>query len=84
MYSFSRDLIANLGSHGLINVTSPACDLSPAKNSLRFSLICNRSNLAPGNVDKYLFADNSGHLTPFGYSLVSVFVLAEMAVKGWL
>jgi len=84
LYSFSRDLISNLGSHGLINVTSPACDLSPAKNSLGFSLICNRSNLAPGDVDKYLFADNSGHLTPFGYSLVSGFVLKEMAVKGWL
>lgn len=84
LYSFSRDLISNLGSHGLLNVTSPACDLSPAKNSLHFSLICNRSNLAPGNVDKYLFADNSGHLTPFGYSLVSGYVLAEMAVKGWL
>ena len=84
MYAFSRDLIANLGSHGLINVTSPACDLSPAKNSLGFSLICNRSNLAPGNVDKYLFADNSGHLTPFGYSLVSGYVLTEMAFRRWL
>lgn len=84
IYTFSRDLIANLGSHGLVNATSPACDLSPAKNPLGFSLICNRSNLAPGNVDKYLFADNSGHLTPFGYSLVSVYVAKEMAGKGWL
>jgi outer membrane lipase/esterase len=84
LYGFYRDLIANLGSHGLLNVTSPACDLSPAKNSLGFSLVCNRSNLAPGNVDKYLFADNSGHLTPFGYSLVSGFVLTGMAGKGWL
>ena len=84
MYAFSRDLIVNLGSYGLLNVSSPACDLSPAKNPLGFSLICNRSNLAPGNVDKYLFADNSGHLTPFGYSLVSVYVLKEMAGKGWL
>ena len=84
MYAFSRDLIVNLGSYGLLNVSSPACDLSPAKNPLGFSLICNRSNLAPGNVDKYLFADNSGHLTPFGYSLVSLFVSKEMAGRGWL
>jgi outer membrane lipase/esterase len=84
MYAFSRDLIVNFGSYGLLNVSSPACDLSPAKNPLGFSLICNRSNLAPGNVDKYLFADNSGHLTPFGYSLVSVYVLKEMASKGGL
>lgn len=84
MYTFSRDLIVNLGSYGLLNVSSPACDLSPAKNSLGFSLICNRSNLAPGNVDKYLFADNSGHLTPFGYSLVSIYVAKEMAGRGWL
>ena len=84
MYTFSRELIANLGSYGLINVTSPACDLSPAKNPLGFSLICNRSTLAPGNVDKYLFADNSAHLTPFGYSLVAGYVLTQMAFKGWL
>ena len=82
LYTFSRDLIVNLGSYGLLNVSSPACDLSPAKNPLGFSLICNRSNLAPGNVDKYLFADNSGHLTPFGYSLLAVYVAKEMAGRG--
>lgn len=84
IYTFSRDLIVNLGSYGLLNVSSPACDLSPAKNPLGFSLVCNRSNLAPGNVDKYLWADNSGHLTPFGYSLVAVYVAKEMAGRGWL
>lgn len=83
MYSFSRELINKSGSYELVNTTTPACDLSPAKNPLGFSLICNRSTLAPGNVDKYLFADNSGHLTPFGYSLVALFVLKEMAGRGW-
>jgi phospholipase/lecithinase/hemolysin len=84
MNTFSRDLIVNLGSYGLLNVSSPACDLSPAKNPLGFALTCNRSNLAPGNVDNYLLADNSGHLTPFGYSLVAVYVAKEMAARGWL
>lgn len=84
MYTFSRDLIVNQGAYGLLNVSSPACDLSPAKNSLGFALICNRFNLAPGNVDKYLLADNSGYLTPFDYSLVSVYVAKEMAGRGWL
>lgn len=52
MYTFNRDLIANLGAYGLLNVSRSAYDLSVAKNPLGFLLICNRSNLASGNVDK--------------------------------
>lgn len=83
-YTTSRDQIANPAKYGLTNVTMPACDLSPAKNSLGLSLICNKSNLVAGNVDNYMFADNAGHQTPFGYFLLSRLVSNEMAARGWL
>lgn len=81
-YTVSRDEIANPVQYGLTNVSSPACDIS--KLLTGNSLVCTTATLVPGVVDKYLFADNSGHMTPYGYELLAKTVLSEMTKKGWL
>lgn len=82
-YTVGRDQIANPVQYGLTNVTGTACDLSPAKNILSSSLVCNPTNLTAGVVDKYQFSDTV-HPTPYGHQLISQFVSSEMAKKGWL
>jgi phospholipase/lecithinase/hemolysin len=81
-YSESYNQYANPAAYGLSNVTDTACDLSPEKNPLGSSLICNQYNLIPGNTDQYLFADRV-HPTPYGYSLIAQLVIKEMRYKGW-
>lgn len=82
-YTSSDDEAAHPAAYGLTNTTSPACDLTAAKNPLGSSLVCNATNLVPGVVDHYQFAD-SVHPTPFGYRLLAQLVSTEMARKGWL
>ncbi|ALK99013.1 esterase [Massilia sp. WF1] len=79
----SRDQATNPAPYGLTNTTTPACDLSPAKNPLGSSLVCNKNNLIAGDVSHYMFAD-SVHPTPFEYALIARYVLEQMTVKGWL
>ncbi|MGJ7916349.1 SGNH/GDSL hydrolase family protein [Massilia sp. LXY-6] len=81
--AISRDQATNPAPYGLTNTTTPACDLSPAKNPLGSSLVCNKNNLIAGDVSHYMFAD-SVHPTPFEYSLIARYMLEQMAVKGWL
>jgi phospholipase/lecithinase/hemolysin len=81
--TISRDQATNPAPYGLTNTTTPACDLSSAKNPLGSSLVCNKSNLIAGDVSHYMFAD-SVHPTPFEYALIARYVLEQMAVKGWL
>lgn len=82
-YTSSDDEAAHPVAYGLTNTTTPACDLTAAKNPLGSSLVCNATNLIPGVVDHYQFAD-SVHPTPFGYQLLAQLVSTEMARKGWL
>jgi phospholipase/lecithinase/hemolysin len=81
--AISRDQSINPAPYGLTNTTTPACDLTPAKNPLGSSLVCNKNNLIAGDVSRYMFAD-SVHPTPFEYSLIARYVLEQMTVKGWL
>jgi phospholipase/lecithinase/hemolysin len=81
--AISRDQSTNPTPYGLTNTTTPACDLSPAKNPLGSSLVCTKNNLIAGDVSHYMFAD-SVHPTPFEYSLIARYVLEQMTVKGWL
>jgi phospholipase/lecithinase/hemolysin len=81
--TISRDQATNPTPYGLTNTTTPACDLSPAKNPLGSSLVCNKTNLIAGDVSHYMFAD-SVHPTPFEYALIARYVLEQMTVKGWL
>jgi phospholipase/lecithinase/hemolysin len=81
--TISRDQATNPAPYGLTNTTTPACDLTPAKNPLGSSIVCNKNNLIAGDVSHYMFAD-SVHPTPFEYSLIARYVLEQMTVKGWL
>ena len=45
VFTVSHDQATNPGPYGLTNVTTRACDLSPAKNPLGGSLGCNATNL---------------------------------------
>ena len=79
----SHDQAVNPAPYGLTNTTDTACDLTPAKNPLGSSLVCNAKNLKSGDVSHYMFAD-AVHPTPFEYALIARYVLEQMAVKGWL
>jgi outer membrane lipase/esterase len=81
--AISRDQSVNPTPYGLTNTTTPACDLSAAKNPLGSSLVCNKNNLIAGDVSHYMFAD-SVHPTPFEYALIARYVIEQMTVKGWL
>ncbi|HEX8786542.1 MAG TPA: SGNH/GDSL hydrolase family protein [Telluria sp.] len=83
LFSISHDQVNNPAPYGLTNTSTPACDLSAAKNPLGSSLICTKNNLISGDVSHYMFADQI-HPTPFEYSLVARYVLEQMTVKGWL
>jgi phospholipase/lecithinase/hemolysin len=81
--SISRDQATNPAPYGLTVTNKSACDLSPAKNPLGSSLVCNKNNLISGDVSHYMFADGV-HPTPFEYALIARYVLEQMTVKGWL
>jgi outer membrane lipase/esterase len=95
VFAVSHDQATNPGPYGLTNVKDTACDLTPgtpatattpaipAKNPLGNSLGCNGTNLIPGDVSHYSFAD-SVHPTPFNYLLLARYVSKFMVVKGWL
>ncbi|MGB8517943.1 MAG: SGNH/GDSL hydrolase family protein [Gallionella sp.] len=83
-FTASHDEFVNPAPYGLTNVTTPACNLtSPSPNALGSSLVCNSTNLIPGVVTNYLFADDV-HPTPFGYLLLARYVSRSMIIKGWL
>ena len=73
----------NPSQYGLTNVTAPACNLSKSVNPLASSLVCTTSNVIPGDISHYLFADYV-HPTPYGYSLLAKYTATQMALRGWL
>lgn len=82
LFSRFRDHAANPAAYGISNVTTPACDLTPAKNPLGSSLVCSANNLIPGDTSKYYFAD-SVHPTPFGNELFASYIGGEIAKRNW-
>lgn len=89
-HKFDRDQANNPGSFGFSNVTTPVCadvdsdkPLSPVKNVLHSSLVCNKNNLIAGADQNYKFADTV-HPTPFTNQLLAQHVTKEMVKKGWL
>jgi phospholipase/lecithinase/hemolysin len=76
--------------YGLTNVTDVACNLFAPANALDLtkdgsgsSLVCNTSNLVPGDTSRFLFADGV-HPTPYGHKLLAQYVTDSMAKAGWL
>jgi outer membrane lipase/esterase len=82
-FAASHDQATNPAPYGLTNVATPACDLTPAKNPLASSLVCNGSNLVAGDVSHYAFSDTV-HPTPFVQFLLASYVSRTMLQKGWL
>jgi phospholipase/lecithinase/hemolysin len=82
LFTRFRDHAANPSAYGISNVTTPACDLTPAKNPLGSSLVCSANNLIAGDTSKYYFADNV-HPTPLGQSLFASFISDELAKRKW-
>lgn len=83
VYAVTYDQTRNPGPYGLTNVKDLACDLSPAKNPIASSLVCNKANVVAGDVSHYMFAD-SVHPTPFEYWLTARYIIEKMTVKGWI
>jgi phospholipase/lecithinase/hemolysin len=82
LFARSHDQFINPARYGLTDVGTPACDLNPARNALQSSLVCNGTNLNPGDVSHHAFADGV-HLTPYNYALLSDLVATSMVEKGW-
>jgi phospholipase/lecithinase/hemolysin len=84
-YSQGRDQTANPAQYSLTNVTTPACSTtSPANPFQGSSLGCTSASTVQADVSGFLYADSSGHPTPFGYQLLAQFVGVQMAKAGWL
>lgn len=81
-YADNRNQIANPKNYDLSNVRDTACNLELA-NALGSSLVCNASNINPGDVSHYLFADTV-HPTPYGYKLLAQLVTKSLVLAGWL
>lgn len=81
LYTVSREEVAHPETFGLTNVTTPACGANALGTT---SLACNASNVISGDVSHYMFADATGHATPFEYALIAQYVAEQMIVKGWL
>ncbi len=91
LFTVSDQQISNPSIFGLTNVSTPACNLNYPNNILATqgsadsgsSLVCNTSNLIPGDVSNYEFADTV-HPTPYGNILLARYVATQMVTKGWL
>ena len=83
VYAANTDQFLNPQLYGLSNVTTPACSLSAPANVLASSLVCNSSNLVPGDVSTYLLAD-SVHPTPFGHVLLVLDATRNLVAAGWM
>ncbi|EWS54981.1 hypothetical protein [Methylibium sp. T29] len=83
-YSRGREQVANPGTFGVTNVTTPACDLAAtALNGFVLgSLGCSETTLIAGDVSHYQFADGV-HPTPYGHQLLANYVLDRMSAVGW-
>jgi phospholipase/lecithinase/hemolysin len=80
-YTESTNQANNPGPYGLTNVKDRACSTTNALGGT--SLVCNSTNLNPGDVSHYQYADDV-HPTPYGYELLAKFVLSEMIKAGLL
>jgi outer membrane lipase/esterase len=78
-YTESTAQANNPASYGLTNVTGRACSVNNPLGGT--SLVCNASNLNPGDVSRYQYADDV-HPSPYGYELLGKFVQSEMIKAG--
>jgi outer membrane lipase/esterase len=65
--------------YGLLNATTPACDLTKVSSAL----FCSAATTVAADVSKYWFSDDV-HLTPYGYQLLARVVTDTMTRANWL
>jgi len=82
-YTLTHDQATNPGIYGLTNSSDTACDLTPAKNPLESSLVCNANNLKAGDVSHYAFADTV-HPTPYMHLQAARYISERLIAKGWM
>lgn len=78
-YTESTIQADNPARYGLTNVRDSACGTNVLGGS---ALVCNASNLNPGDVSRYLYSDGV-HPTPYGYELLAKFVVSAMIKSGF-
>lgn len=81
IHARSTDQADNPAKYGIGNLTTPACDES--RLVLPSSLVCTQDTLIAGDLSSHFYADDV-HPTPFGYRLVSDFVLEQLKARSWL
>lgn len=84
-YGLLADMLANPRQYDLSNVSDVACGpnaLTATGAAHHTSLVCNSSNVLPGDRSRYLFADGM-HLTPYAHRLFTHFALDQMREAGW-
>ncbi len=80
LFAQSQAQLANPAAFGISNATSPACGANALGTT---SLACNITNVKPGDVSHYIFADEV-HPAPYGHTLIAKKVADDMVAKGWL
>lgn len=84
-YTQGQDQIAHPDQYALSNITTPACATNSPANPLGgTSITCTAASTVATDVSHYLFADATGHLTPYGYQLLAQYVAVQIAKAGWL
>ncbi|MEJ6021033.1 SGNH/GDSL hydrolase family protein [Ramlibacter sp. PS4R-6] len=87
-YTQGQDQIAHPQQYSLANVTTAACSSTSPANPFASvsgrSITCSEASVISGDVTHYLFADDTGHLTPYGYQLLAQYVAVQIAKAGWL
>jgi outer membrane lipase/esterase len=87
-YTQGQDQIAHPDQYGLTNVTTAACSSTSPANPFAAasgrSIGCTQASVLSTDVSHYLFADDTGHQTPYGYQLLAQFVAVQIAKAGWL
>lgn len=81
-YQFSQSLAADPAKFGLSNVTTPVCGPNAFGQPVGPSIVCNASNLIPGDTSRYAFADGV-HPTPYVHQLTAQRAMALMQQAGW-
>jgi phospholipase/lecithinase/hemolysin len=82
-YAFSQSAVADPARYGFSNVTVPICGPNAFGQPVGPSIVCNTTNLIPGDTGAYAFAD-SVHPTPFAHEVAAGVALQLMVAAGWL
>ena len=78
-FTLTEAVAADPARFGFSNNSSPACGPNAFGGN---ALVCNSTNLVPGDTSRYAFADLT-HPTPYWHRLAAELVMSRMVVAGW-